>query len=257
MPNLASINDMVAADLLSGAPTEEHSKQIYLACGKGNHGTIRQLTHGLPVSEKANTGLPIEPTKIITLKGKRGDQTHKYLIVSSVDKTLVLSVTDEKIVPAQDCGFQKAAPTLHAEVLEDGTFIQVTNQAVYHIDPQTSKSTAWNPDQGSIVRACSNSKQLVIQTNPTSLYYFELDQGQLKLLKSKVITNKHSIEAIEIGEVPIGRVRARFLFTACDEVAYTIRIMSLDSEDCLEQIGVKDLPSALPCSLALSDINNS
>jgi hypothetical protein len=26
MPNIASINDMLAADLMSGAPTEEHSK---------------------------------------------------------------------------------------------------------------------------------------------------------------------------------------------------------------------------------------
>jgi hypothetical protein len=65
----------------------------------------------------------MEPTKIITLKNNRNDPTHQYLIVSSNEFTLVLSVSDGKITTAKDVGFQKSAPTLHAEVLEDGTFI--------------------------------------------------------------------------------------------------------------------------------------
>lgn len=78
--------------------------------------------------------MPLDPTRVITLKANHDDDTHKYLIVSFADSTLVLSVSEGKITTVADsAGFQKSAPTVHAQLLEDGSMIQVTDTCVHHI----------------------------------------------------------------------------------------------------------------------------
>lgn len=61
--NLACINNMVVEDLVG-----QGSSQIYIACGKNNNGSLRQLTHGLTVIEMATSPMPLKPIRVVTLK---------------------------------------------------------------------------------------------------------------------------------------------------------------------------------------------
>ena len=102
--NLACITDMVVADLVDDP---SGGSQLYLTCGKGNHGTLRQLTHGLTVIQMATSPMPRKPTRVMTLKAKIGDVLDKFLIVSFADSTSVLSPNEGKIAPAKGSGFQE------------------------------------------------------------------------------------------------------------------------------------------------------
>jgi len=92
--NLACITDMLVADLIGD---RSGTNQLYLTCGKGNLGTLRQLTHGLTVIEMATSPMPLKPVRVMTLRAKIGDALDKYLIVSFADSSLILGINAGKI----------------------------------------------------------------------------------------------------------------------------------------------------------------
>ena len=67
--------------------------------------------------------MPFSPKRVITLKGKLGDEYDKYMIVSAVDSSLILGITEGKISALNDSSFVKGEPTVHAGILEDGSYI--------------------------------------------------------------------------------------------------------------------------------------
>ena len=111
--------------------------------------------------------MPLKPTKVMTLKGKPGEKLDKYLIVSSADQSLILGINEGKISSITDSSFQKNEPTIHVGLMEDGTYLQVTQTSIVHVRNHVSKSlknTKWSCDPGrKILSACSNSRQVVIQ----------------------------------------------------------------------------------------------
>ena len=151
---------MLVKDLIEDPILKEN--QIYLTCGKGNNGTLRQLTHGLTVLEMATSPMPFKPTKVMTLKAKLTDEFHQYLIVSSIDSSLILSINDGKISSVGDSNFAVGEPTVHVCTMHDGSFIQVTQTSIIHIRDHVDKSyknTKWMCDPGRyILSACSNSR---------------------------------------------------------------------------------------------------
>lgn len=96
---------------------------MYLTCGKGNRGSIRQLTNGLTVIEMATSPMPLKPVRVMTLKARLGDVLDKYLIVSFQDSSLILGINAGKISSVQDSGFLKSEPTLHVGVMLDGSYV--------------------------------------------------------------------------------------------------------------------------------------
>jgi splicing factor 3B subunit 3 len=90
---------MVVSDLIG----EMTNKQIYLACGKSNKGSIRQLSYGLTVIEMATSPMPLKPIKVITIK--HDSMYDKYVIVSFIDSSLILGINDGKISSVHDSGF--------------------------------------------------------------------------------------------------------------------------------------------------------
>jgi len=160
MQNLACINDLVVKDLIKDSMNTD--PQIYLTCGKANHGTLRQLTHGLTVLEMATSPMPMVPTKVMTLKADLKDQFDKYLIVSSADASLILGINEGKISSIGDSKFAIAETTIHVSTMHDGSFVQVTPTRVIHIRDhldKKAKNSEWNCDGGRyIFSACSNSR---------------------------------------------------------------------------------------------------
>lgn len=110
--------------------------------------------------------MPRRPLRVLPLKQKLDDVNHKFLVVSFSSTSLVLGVSEGKITSLSDTEFHRDAPTLHISLLYDGSYVQVTDQAVYHIRGHLGKefkSSAWQSDPGrKITNACSNSRQVII-----------------------------------------------------------------------------------------------
>lgn len=257
LPNFGCVTDMIVADLAGIG-----ENQIYLSCGKSNRGSLRQLTHGLTVIEMATSGMPLKPTRVMTLRNRRaGEDSNLYddfMIVSFAESSLILSIREGKISSVQDSGFTKSEPTLHAAVLEDGSYVQVTTSGIVHvrshIDP-TLKNTTWQCDpKRQVVHACSNSRQVVVQIGSDQIIYFELDlqQGGVLVEKGQQIF-KQPVRCLSLAPVPAGRMRFKFLIAGFADS--TVRVLSLEPESCLDRVSVQALPSA-PSAVLLSEIND-
>ena len=195
---------MVVSDLVG-----QGESQIYLTCGKSNHGTLRQLTHGLSVIEMATSPMPLKPVRVLTIKATTSDSLDKYLIVSFEQTSLILGINEGKISSVTDSGFCKDEPTLHAGVLADGSFVQVTRSQIVHVRQHLKQANqSLQQDKRLIRAACSNAKQVIIQVEEDQLICFELDsqQGGLVQKGQKLFKDKEArIRAIDVGPVPEGR----------------------------------------------------
>ncbi len=106
-----------------------------------------------------------------TLKENTGDEHDKYMVVSFINATLVLSI-GEKVAEVSDSGLDATKQTIHAAVLEDGSHIQITTSSVIHIKPD-KKRIMWKTS-GRIATASSNPRQVVLVLQGGELIYFEL-----------------------------------------------------------------------------------
>lgn len=101
--------------------------------------------------------MPVKPLRVMTLKGKHDDLNDKYLIVSSIDSTILLEISENNISSVEEnIGFVVTEPTIHVALLEDGSYLQVTPKGIVHIRQHLEKkNTKWQSDRP-IRQACSN-----------------------------------------------------------------------------------------------------
>jgi splicing factor 3B subunit 3 len=222
----------------------EGTPQLYIAQGRGPYSKLRVLRHGLGVVEMAVTQMPKKPVKVMTIKGRTDDPYDKYMVVSFQDSTLVLSIGTEKVTQVMDSGLADGERTLHVGIMEDNSYVQVTPKSIIHIkgDASNRKRAKWDSGQGKILKCCSNSRQVAISIEGGQIVYFELDEmsGLLNEVESRLVTDSE-IACLDIGDVPEGRQRCRFL--AVGYVDKTVKIMSLDPESCLSRISMQALPA--------------
>ena len=225
LKNLAPINDMKVEDL-----TNEGSPQMYLACGRGSQGTIRALRHGLSVLEMAVSPMPGQPLRVTTLKNSMQDPLDSFMIVAFQDSTLVLQIAMDKVSQITNSGFQTNESTLHCGLLVGDIFVQVTSRSLIQIKGrgESRRRTKWESDKGRILMACSNSRQVVIYIEGGQIVYFELDSntGQLDEIQTEFFHVE--IKCMDIGEVPEGRVRSKFMVAGFAD--NTARILSLEPD---------------------------
>ena len=243
IPNIGPVTDCRITDLAG-----EESPQMYALCGKGSRSTLRTMRHGLAVTEMAVSELPGNPNGVWTVRGA-GEEFDKYIVVSFVNATLVLSI-GETVEEVTDSGFLDSAPTLSATLLGDDALLQIYPGGLRHIRMGTKRTNEWKcPGKKSIVASSVNRRQVVIALTGGELLYFELDpvSGDLQEIERK--ETHHEIACVDVAPIPAGRLRQRFLSVggAADN---TVRILSLDPEDCLQVLSVQALPS-VPESLCM------
>lgn len=103
-----------------------------------------------------------------------------------------------------------------------------------HIRTKTGRTNEWKcPGKKQVVASSVNLRQVVIALTGGELLYFELDavSGELQEVERK--ETGHEIAAVDVAPIPAGRLRQRFLAVGGGS-DNTVRILSLDPEDCLQ-----------------------
>ena len=246
MSSMSPVIDMKVLDAANeGVP------QIYSLCGRGPRSTLRCLRHGLSVTEMAVSELPGNPSCVWTVKQKRDSPYDRYIIVSFTDVTLVLSIGDT-VEEVLDSGFLATSPSLHIQLMEDDSYMQVHPGGIRHLLPR--RTNEWRaPGQKRVLCAAANEKQVVVALSGGEIVYFELDEAHAI---SEVAKRDMNYEVICLSVQPVPDNRSRASFMAVGGVDNTIRILSLERERPLKQLSAQALQSP-PESVCLVETKNA
>lgn len=237
-------NLLLIDELESGAPVtsalfrdfaREGSMQVAMLCGRGPRSTLRLLRHGLAVAEMAVSELPGSPNSVWTCRTSTADAQDKYIVVSFVNATLVLSI-GETVEEVTDSGLVSTVPTLAVQLLDGDTLCQVHPQGMRSVSAGQPDKEWKTPNQRTVLRATANARQVVVALQGGELIYFELDAMQ-RLDEQDKKELSQEVTCLDIGAVPEGRKRCRFL--AVGTWDNFIRLLSLDPDDCMQVIAIK------------------
>ncbi|ESW14695.1 hypothetical protein PHAVU_007G009600 [Phaseolus vulgaris] len=245
--SLMPIIDMKVSNLF-----EEETPQIFTLCGRGPRSSLRILRTGLAVSEMAVSKLPGVPSAVWTVKKNVIDEFDAYIVVSFTNATLVLSI-GETVEEVSDSGFLDTTPSLAVSLIGDDSLMQVHPNGIRHIR-EDGRINEWRtPGKRTISKVGSNRLQVVIALSGGELIYFEVDvTGQLMEVEKHEMSG--DVACLDIAPVPEGRQRSRFL--AVGSYDKTIRILSLDPDDCMQALSVQSVSSP-PESLLFLEVQAS
>ncbi|KAJ6690340.1 hypothetical protein OIU85_006596 [Salix viminalis] len=245
--SLMPIMDMKVANLF-----DEETPQIFSLCGRGPRSSLRILRPGLAISEMAVSQLPGVPSAVWTVKRNLSDEFDAYIVVSFNNATLVLSI-GETVEEVSDSGFLDTTPSLAVSLIGDDSLMQIHPNGIRHIR-EDGRINEWRtPGKRTIVKVGSNRLQVVIALSGGELIYFEVDMtGQLMEVEKHEMSG--DVACLDIAPVPEGRQRSRFL--AVGSYDNTIRVLSLDPDDCMQILSVQSV-SAPPESLLFLEVQAS
>ncbi|KAI0977856.1 hypothetical protein GJ496_000285 [Pomphorhynchus laevis] len=235
MDSLSPIMNAHCADLFN-----EDSPQIFAFCGRGPRSSLRILRHGLEVSEMAVSDLPGSPNAVWTVKKRIDDEYDSYIVVSFVNATLVLSI-GETVEEVTDSGFLGTTPTLWCDQIGEDALIQVYPEGIRHIRSDKRVNEWRAPSRRMINRCAINKRQIVLALAAGELVYFEMDQsGQLNEYTERR-EMQSDVVCMALPAVPEGEIRSRFLAVGLAD--HTVRIVSLDPNDCLNPLSMQAIPA--------------
>ncbi|KAL2923338.1 hypothetical protein RDABS01_014829 [Bienertia sinuspersici] len=231
---------------------EEETPQIFSLCGQGPRSSLRILRPGLGISEMATSPLPGVPNGVWTIKKNVNDEFDAYIVVSFASATLVLSI-GETVEEVSDSGFLDTAASLAVSLIGDDSLMQVHPSGIRHIR-EDGRINEWRtPGKKTITKVGYNRLQAVIALSGGELIYFEVDMtGQLMEVEKHEMPG--DVACLDIAPVPEGRRRSRFL--AVGSYDNTIRILSLDPDDCFQVLSLQSVFSP-PESLLFLEIQAS
>ncbi|KAH8497167.1 hypothetical protein H0E87_019750 [Populus deltoides] len=245
--SLMPIMDMKVANLF-----DEETPQIFSLCGRGPRSSLRILRPGLAISEMAVSQLPGVPSAVWTVKKNIYDEFDAFIVVSFNNATLVLSI-GETVEEVSGSGFLDTTPSLAVSLIGDESLMQIHPNGIRHIR-EDGRINEWRtPAKRTIVKVGSNRLQVVIALSGGELIYFEVDMtGQLMEVEKHEMSG--DVACLDIAPVPEGRQRSRFL--AVGSYDNTIRVLSLDPDDCMQILSVQSV-SAPPESLLFLEVQAS
>uniref|UniRef100_A0A0M3HRW1 Splicing factor 3B subunit 3 n=1 Tax=Ascaris lumbricoides TaxID=6252 RepID=A0A0M3HRW1_ASCLU len=218
----------------------EDAPQLYALCGRSARSALKVLRNGLEVTEMAVSELPGNPNAVWTVKRNIDDKYDSHIVVSFVNATLVLSI-GETVEEVTDSGFLGTTPTLGCGLIGDDALLQVYPDGIRHIRADRRVNEWKAPGKRTIIKCALNRRQVAIALAGGEIVYFELDvTGQLN-----EYTERRELPAdvlcMSLSEIPEGELRSRFLTVGLADK--TVRIISLDPQDCLAPLSMQALPS--------------
>ncbi|KAF7458193.1 putative splicing factor 3B subunit 3 [Cryptosporidium felis] len=168
LPSLSPITDLKVIDI-----NNDGSSQIVTACGRGPRSSLRVCSYGKNVEEIAENPLPGRPRFIWTLKAGLDptlmasnqektsglENIHNFIIVSFIDRSLVLSIGDH-VEETNDTLFSLNESTIYAaSMIFFDSYIQVLETHAKLI--VQNRTFDWRtPDSRKIIAADSNGRQV-------------------------------------------------------------------------------------------------
>ncbi|EWY92301.1 pre-mRNA-splicing factor rse-1 [Fusarium oxysporum NRRL 32931] len=222
----------------------EDAPQIYSVSGNGARSHFRMLKHWLEINEVATSELPGTVSGVWTTRLTRHDKYDAYIILTSSDNTLVMSVGD-KVEQVNDSGFLTSVTTLAIQQIADDGLVQIHPRGIRHL--HGGEINEWPvPQHRSIVAVATNEQQIAVALSSGEIVYFEVDSdGSLAEYDEKKEIFS-TVTCLSLGPVPEGRLRSPMLAVGCEDC--TVRILSLDPGSTLESKSIQALtaaPSAL------------
>lgn len=230
----------------------EEMPQFYSVGGGGLEPKFKVSRYGLSVKELVKADLPGNPLYIWSMKYSLSDKYHSFMIVSFVNATIALSV-GESIEEIQNTGFRMDLSSVHVGQFYDDSFVQVYSSGYRHIKSE-NRFIEWNaPDGKNVKFAASNSRQLILSTTGGKIYYFECDLSGNLVQHKEVLDLPAEVSCLSIAEVSLDSQRSRFLVIGCND--FTVRIISLDVNDCFQTLSFQAVTSN-PESVLILEMNN-
>lgn len=220
LPNPSPTTGLLVGELAG----TEVAPQVYTLTGRAN---LRILRHGAAVTEWAVSELPGVPGGIYTVKENNsdGNAVDKYLVLSFVDATLVLSI-GESIEEVSDSGFLTEAPTLCCTALANGTsYVQVYPSGVRQITPGSNALQWLCPGLKRIECASANPTQVLIAMAGGEVNYFEFDSVQGKLAAPVTHDLGADVCCLSVGDLLPGATRSTWAVVGCRD--QTMRVLKL------------------------------
>lgn len=239
LDSLSPLLDCKVANL-----TGEGAPQICSISGHGARSHFRMLKHGLEINEVATSELPGTVSGVWTTRLTKHDRYDAYIILTSSDNTLVMSVGDE-VEQVSDSGFLTSVTTLAIQQIADDGLVQIHPRGIRHL--RGGEINEWPaPQHRSIVAVATNEQQIAVALSSGEIVYFEVDSdGSLAEYDEKKEIFS-TVTCLSLGPVPEGRIRSPMLAVGCEDC--TVRILSLDPDSTLESKSIQALtaaPSAL------------
>ncbi|KAJ6717804.1 DNA REPAIR/RNA PROCESSING CPSF FAMILY [Salix purpurea] len=173
---------------------------------------------------------PGVPSAVWTVKRNVYDEFDAYIVVYFNNATLVLSI-GETVEEVSDSGFLDTTPPLAVSLIGDDSLMQIHPNGIRLIR-EDGRSNEWRtPAKRTIVKVGSNRLSVVIALSGGELIYFEVDiTGQLMEVEKHEMSG--DVACLGIAPVLEGRQRSRFLAVGLYD--NTIRVLSLDPDDCMQ-----------------------
>lgn len=243
------------------AEAHDDEWKIYTTAGTSKSSTFNVVKHGLAVNEHALTELGSTPQNIFTVQADRFTVNHKYIALAFSNMTVMLEIQGNDTTTATNHGLNAEVSTIHMSLMGDYGILQVWNKGFrYHTRREGKQPPDWTcPPHRTILKATSNHQQLCLALSSGELLYFEVSQDLSEMQEynqgDEPVVVSGVIQAMSMGDVPEGRVRAPFLVIGSDDS--TIRVLSLDpGGDMLASQSIQSL-SAVSRSIEILDMEDT
>eukprot|EP01127_Copromyxa_protea_P023249 TRINITY_DN865_c0_g2_i1.p1 TRINITY_DN865_c0_g2~~TRINITY_DN865_c0_g2_i1.p1 ORF type:complete len:1099 (-),score=249.89 TRINITY_DN865_c0_g2_i1:13-2826(-) len=197
--NLGPIVDFCVVDM-----DRQGQGQVVTCSGAFKDGSLRVVRNGIAINEHAQLELP-GIKGIWYLQPPSLNPSEKYLVMSFVGETRVLSMSGDNLEEVEIEGLQLDQQTIYCSNVTGGDqYIQVTTKGVYLVNAATEKKTAsWAPrDAGDSITVCScNSEQIILATGGVNLVLLEVSDSNLTFVGTTKMS--HEISCLNINPVGV------------------------------------------------------
>ena len=125
----------------------------------------------------AQSDIPGNPNAVWSVKRAIDDEYHKYIVVSFLNATMVLSI-GETVEEVNNSGFLANVMTLSVSLIGRDMLMQVYSRGIRLIQSD-SRVKEWQPPTNKkITKISCNNQQVIIAMTGGEIAYFELDRFQ-------------------------------------------------------------------------------
>lgn len=245
---IESLNPILDSSLVN----DDVFTKIYALSGYKNSSSLKVLQYGLPINEIVESDLPGVANKVWTTKLHKDDEFDKYLVISFIDTTLVLSI-GESVEEITDSGLALNEETIGVQQIGIHSIAQIHSNGIRNIKNGQLVSE-WLPPAGiKILVSSTTNRQIAVGLSNDELVYFEVDDKDRLIEYSERKELQSTIVSLSLGDIAEGRLRSPFLVVGCQDS--TIRVLSVDPKSTLESLSLQAL-SSVPKDILTSTMNN-